>query len=76
MRSKMRHDEIGNRMALEQILFHLEEATKFCNHLNLSGLSPLHQEEWQSRMNLCKNAIEFTKQSVRRLHEKLFFISA
>ena len=49
-----------NRIALERILFHLNEAMRFCTQLDLSGLGPLEQREWDSRMKNCKDAIEFT----------------
>lgn len=56
-----------NRMALERIAFHLEEAMRFCNQLDLSGLGPLEQKEWDTRMKNCKDAIEFTKESLKQL---------
>ena len=56
-----------NRIALERISFHLDEAMRFCNQLDLSGLGPLEQREWDSRMKTCKNAIELTKESVQKL---------
>ena len=66
--------EIGkerNRIALERIAFHLDEAMRFCNHLDLSGLGPLEQTEWNSRMKTCKDAIMFTRQSVEKLTQIL-----
>jgi hypothetical protein len=63
----MEIDRERNRMALERIAFHLDEAMRFCNQLDLSGLGPLEQKEWDSRMKTCKDAIEFTKQSVQQL---------
>jgi len=56
-----------NRIALERISFHLDEAMRFCKQLDLSGLGPLEQTEWDSRMKTCKNAIEFTKESLQKL---------
>jgi len=56
-----------NRMALERIAFHLDEAMRFCNQLDLSGLGPLEQREWDSRMKTCKDAIKFTKGSLGEL---------
>jgi len=71
----MRHsdgvDKERNRMALERISFHLDEAMRFCNQLDLSGLGPLGQTEWDSRMKTCKNAIEFTKESLKQLNKIL-----
>jgi len=71
----MRHsdgvDKERNRIALERISFHLDEAMRFCNQLDLSGLGPLEQTEWNSRMKTCKNAIEFTKESLKQLNKIL-----
>ncbi len=60
-----------NRIALERVSFHLDEAMRFCNQLDLSGLGPLEQREWDDRMKICKNAIEFTKESLQRLRKIL-----
>ena len=71
----MRHrddaDKERNRIALERISFHLDEAMRFCNQLDLSGLGPLEQTEWDSRTKTCKNAIEFTKESLKQLNNIL-----
>lgn len=66
--------EIGkerNRIALERISFHLDEAMRFCHQLDLSGLGPLEQKEWNDRMKTCKDAIMFTRQSVQKLTQIL-----
>jgi hypothetical protein len=60
-----------NRIALERILFHLDEAMRFCYQLDLSGLDPLEQTEWDSRMKTCRDAIMFGRQSVEKLTEIL-----
>jgi len=60
-------DKERNWMALERIAFHLDEAMRFCKQLDLSGLGPLEQREWDTRMKACKDAIEFTKKSVQQL---------
>ena len=60
-----------NRVALERISFHLDEAMRFCHQLDLSGLVLLEQTEWDNRMKVCKNAIEFTKDSVQKLSKIL-----
>ncbi len=60
-----------NRIVLERISFHLDEAMRFCNQLDLSGLGLLEQREWGSRMKACKDAITFTKESVQKLIEIL-----
>jgi len=67
----MEIDRERNRIALERISFHLVEARRFCNQLDLSGLGPLEQREWDDRMKICKNAIEFTKESVLKLSKIL-----
>ena len=67
----MEIDKERNRMALERIAFHLDEAMRFCNQLDLSGLGPLEQKEWDTRMKDCKNAIEFTKKSLKKLSQIL-----
>jgi hypothetical protein len=64
-------DKERNRVALEKISFHLIEAMRFCNQLDLSGLGLLEQGEWDNRMKICKNAIEFTKDSVEKLSKIL-----
>ena len=64
-------DKERNRIALERISFHLDEAMRFCKQLDLSGLGPLEQTEWDSRMKTCKNAIEFTKESLKQLNKVL-----
>ena len=64
-------DKERNRNALERISFHLDEAMRFCNQLDLSGLGPLEQTEWDSRMKTCKDAIMFTRQSVQKLAQIL-----
>ena len=67
----MEIDKERNRIALERISFHLDEAIRFCHQLDLSGLSPLEQKEWDTRMKTCKNAIEFTKESLNKLNKIL-----
>jgi hypothetical protein len=44
---------------------------RFCNQLDLSGLSPPEQSEWNNRMKICKDAIEFTKEAVQKLSKIL-----
>jgi hypothetical protein len=64
-------DKERNRSALERITFHLDQAMRFCNQLDLTGLGPVEQSEWDKRMKICKNAIEFTKESVQKLSKIL-----
>jgi hypothetical protein len=67
----MEIDKERNRIALERISFHLDEVMRFCHQLDLSGLGPLEQTEWDNRMKTCKDAIMFTKQSVQKLTQIL-----
>jgi len=67
----MEIDKERNRIVLERISFHLGEAMRFFNQLDLSGLGPLDQRVWDDRMKTCKNAIEFTKESVQKLTQGL-----
>ena len=64
-------DKERNRIALERISFHLDEAMRFCTQLDLSGLGPLQQKEWDDRMKTCKNAIEYTNESLQKLRKIL-----
>jgi len=64
-------DKERNRNSLERISFHLDQAMRFFNQLDLSGLDPPKQSEWDNRMKICKNAIEFTKESVHKLSKIL-----
>ncbi len=64
-------DKERNRSALERITFHLDQAMRFCNQLDLSGLGLLEQNEWDKRMKTCKSAIEFTMVSVQKLSKML-----
>ncbi len=56
-----------NRMIMEKISFHLLEALQLCSHLDLSGLGPLEQKEWTEKIKLCKNALDFTKDTAEKL---------
>jgi len=60
-----------NKMILELICFHLDEAMGLCSQLDLSGLSPLEKGEWDKRMKTCKDAIEFTMASAQKLGKTL-----
>ncbi len=67
----MENDKEKNRIALEGIFFHLIQALRLCNQLDLSRLSPLDQGEWNERIKICKNALEFTKETVEKLSKIL-----
>ena len=74
MEVTMKHDEFEkeiNKVALERILFHLEEAMQFCHRLDLSSLGVLEQEDWNVKMNTCRSAIQFTMNSVQGLRQIL-----
>ncbi len=66
-------DKVPNKIVLVRITFHLFEAMRYCNQLNLSELPRSEQEGWDDRIKLCKNALEFTKDSVEKLSK---FISS
>jgi hypothetical protein len=63
----MEIDKERNRNTLERIAFHLDQAMRFCNQLDLSKLHPLEQKEWDNTMKICKDAIKFTKEAVQKL---------
>ena len=67
----MEIDKERNRTSLERITFHLTQAMRFCNQLDLSELAPPTQSEWNNRMKICKNALEFTMESVQKLSKIL-----
>jgi hypothetical protein len=67
----MEIDKERNRIALERISFHLDEAMRFCDKLDLSGLGQIEQREWDNRMKTCKDAIKFTRESVQKLSQIL-----
>ncbi len=67
----MEIDKERNSIALERISFHIEEAVQFCKQLDISRLGLLEQREWDIRMNTCKNALQFTKDSHQKLSKIL-----
>ena len=67
----MEIDKERNRVALERISFHLNEAMRFCNQLDLSGLGTLEQAIWNNRTKSCKDGIVSAKESVQRLSQFL-----
>ncbi len=60
----MEINEERNKIILEQITFCLIDAIRLYSQLNRSGLSSKEETEWR----MCKNALEFTKDSVNRLN--------
>jgi len=60
-------DKERNWITMERMAFHLDEAMWFCKQLDLSGVGRLEQKEWDTRLKNCKDAIEFTRESVLQL---------
>ena len=71
MRHEVEINKETNRITLDRISFHLDEAMRFCKQLDLSGVGPLEKTEWDDRMKTCKDAIMFTRQSVQKLTQIL-----
>jgi hypothetical protein len=67
----MEIDKEKNRIELERMGFHLDEAMRFCNKLDLSGLGPLEQREWDTKMKNWKDAIAFCRESLKKLNQIL-----
>ena len=59
----MEMNKEANKMILEQITFCLIDAIRLYSQLNRSGFNPKQETEWR----MCKNALEFTKDSVKTL---------
>jgi hypothetical protein len=59
------------RITSERILFHLDEAARFCNRLDLSGLGTLERNEWEGKIKHCKDAMAFTKDTPQKFKEIL-----
>ncbi len=57
-------DKEGNKMILERVTFHLVEAMRLYSKLDLSGLGSSQEKE----LTMCKNALEFTKESIGKLN--------
>ena len=53
------------------ILSHLDEAMRICENLDFSEIPSIEQNEWKTRMKICKDAIEYIKGSVKRLQKIL-----
>ena len=67
----MEIDKQDQNTILEEILSHLDEAMKLCQNLDFSEIPALERTEWQRRMKICKDAIQFIKGSVQRLQNIL-----
>ncbi len=56
-----------NKIVLEGVYFHLIQALSLFAKLDLSGLGPLEEKEWNDRIENCKNALKFTKDLAKKL---------
>ncbi len=65
-------DNWKNIIVLEGVSFHLIQALKLFDILDLSGLGPLEQSKLDDGIKACKNALESSKDSVKKLN-MLFF---
>ncbi len=63
----MKTDKERNKIGLNRLSFHLDQAMRFCNQLDLSGLGPLEQKKWNDKVKTCKDAIKFTKEVLQQL---------
>ncbi len=64
---KIKIEQARNKMTLERILSHLEEASQLCNGLDFSALSTLEKNESQSTLKHCKDALRFATGKVQKL---------
>jgi hypothetical protein len=67
----MEFDKQHQNTVLEEIISHLDEAMKLCQNLDFSEIPALERTEWQKRMKICKDAIQYIKGSVQRLQNIL-----
>ncbi len=62
-------DKEKNRIALEAISVRLSEVIRLYSQLDLYEISFIEQRDWEGRMETCKNALEFVKDSIEKLGE-------
>jgi len=67
----METDKQDQNTMLEEIISHLDEAMRICENLDFSEIPSIEQNEWKTRMKICKDAIEYIKGSVKRLQKIL-----
>ncbi len=60
-------DRLRNRLALNTISLHLLEALRLCKQLDISDLGSDEQREYRDKVTICKNALEFGKDSIEKL---------
>ncbi len=63
----MKTEKERNKIGLDRISFHLDQAMRFCDQLDFSGLGPLGQKKWNDKVKTCKDAIKFTKEALQQL---------
>ena len=67
----MEIDKQSQNKRLEVILSHLDEVMQLCEKLDFSEIPALERTEWQKRIKICKDAIQYIKGSVQRLQKIL-----
>jgi len=67
----MEIDKQSQNKRLEVILSHLDEVMQLCEKLDFSEIPVLERTEWQKRIKICKDAIQYIKGSVQRLQKIL-----
>jgi len=67
----MKIDKQDQNTILVGILSHLDEAMRLCENLDFSAIPALERTEWQKRIKICKDAIQYIKGSVQRLQKIL-----
>ena len=67
----MKIDKQDQNTILVGILSHLDKATRLCENLDFSEIPALERTEWQKRIKICKDAIQYIKGSVQRLQKIL-----
>ncbi len=60
-----------NAIVLEGICFHLAQALRLFETLDLSGFDTLEQNKWNDLIQTCKNTLESGKDSVIKLNMML-----
>jgi hypothetical protein len=64
-------DSGKNAIVLEGICFHLVQALRLFETLDLSGFDTLEQNKWNDLIQTCKNTLESGKNSVYKLNSLL-----
>ncbi len=61
-------DSGRNTIVLEGICFHLVQALRLFETLDLSGFDTLEQDKWNDLIQTCKNTLESGKNSLTKLN--------